>query len=152
MEPMSASAVSQLVTFWVGDRYCGIPVESVQELLRRLPITPVPLAGDAICGLINLRGQIVTAIDMRQRLGLPAGVAEAAPAMSIILRTEQGPLSVMVDRVGEVLDVDPAAVDPPPESLNGEARRVVRGVVKLPDRLLLVLDSGEVTRNRVVSA
>ena len=148
---MTDAEAFQLVTFWVGDRYCGIPVESVQELLRRLPITPVPLAGDAICGLINLRGQIVTAIDMRHRLGLPS-TGEAPQAMSIILRTEQGPLSVMVDRVGEVLDVDPVAVEAPPESLIGEARRLVRGVVKLPDRLLLVLDSGEVTRNRMVSA
>ena len=91
-------------------------------------------------GLINLRGQIVTAIDMRRRLGLPPR-SEAQPPMNIVVRTDDGAVSLLVDEIGDVLDVEAATYERPPENLDPAAREIIRGVYKLKDRLLLVLDT-----------
>ena len=87
---MSAGLYS---TFTVADRYLGVPVERVQEVLRAQPITPVPLAHDHIEGLLNMRGQIVTALNLRARLGLPPREPDA-PSANVIVMTEDGPLSL----------------------------------------------------------
>src|SRR5262245_65931551 len=99
-------------TFSVDDRYVGIPVDRVQEVLLAQPITPVPLAHDHISGLINLRGQIVTAIDLRARLGLAARDADA-PSANVIVTTDDGPLPLVVDRLGDVVPGDDRPVEPP---------------------------------------
>lgn len=125
-------------TVEVGGLTCAIPVDRVQEVLRHEAITPVPLAPAAISGLINLRGRIVTAVDLRQRMGLPE--AEHPPVMHVILRDEEGGVSLLVDRVGDVIEVDEGAWAEPPATLRGEARRLVRGAYKLARTLLLVLD------------
>jgi purine-binding chemotaxis protein CheW len=91
-------------------------------------------------GLINLRGQIVTAIDMRRRLGLPPRGGDLTP-MNMVVRTEDGAVSLLVDEIGDVLDVDAATYERPPESLAPAAREIILGVYKLPDRLLLILDA-----------
>jgi purine-binding chemotaxis protein CheW len=126
-------------TFSVDDRYVGIPVDRVQEVLLAQPLTPVPLAHDHISGLINLRGQIVTAVDLRRRLGLPDRAADQQP-MNVVVRTTDGVVSLLVDEIGDVLDVTEAAFEAAPETLTGTARELVTGVYKLPERLLLVLD------------
>ena len=100
-------------TFSVDDRYVGIPVDRVQEVLLAQPLTPVPLAHAHISGLLNLRGQIVTAIDLRARLGLPARDADA-PCANVIVTTDDGPLALLVDRLGDVIPVDDTAFEPPP--------------------------------------
>ena len=99
-------------TFSVGDRYVGIPVDRVQEVLMAQPLTPVPLAHEHISGLLNLRGQIVTAIDLRARLGLPARTADA-PSANVIVTSDGGPLSLLVDRLGDVVPVDDATFEFP---------------------------------------
>ena len=112
----------------------------VQEVLRFQQMTRVPQAPDVIEGLINLRGQIVTAIDMRRRLGLPTRAGGETP-MNIVVRTEDGAISLLVDEIGDVLDVNSATHERPPENLDPSARELIRGVYKLKERLLLVLDA-----------
>lgn len=134
------SATSQFCTFFVNDLYFGVEVLKVQEVIRYQEMTRVPLAPSTIRGLINLRGQIVTAVDLGRRLELPPRDSTALP-MNVVVRSEDGAVSLLVDEIGDVLDVDEATFEPPPETLRGVARELVRGVYKLKDRLLLVLDT-----------
>jgi purine-binding chemotaxis protein CheW len=129
----------QLSTFFVADLFFGVDVLHVQEVLRAQQMTPVPQAPGAIEGLINLRGQIVTAIDMRRRLNLPKQSGDQPP-MNVVVRTSDGAVSLLVDEIGDVLDMDAATYERPPENLDPAARDLIRGVYKLKDRLLLVLD------------
>ena len=135
-----AKASGQFSTFFVADLFFGVDVLRVQEVLRFQQMTRVPQAPEVIEGLINLRGQIVTAIDMRRRLRLPPRPDSQTP-MNMVVRTEDGAVSLLVDEIGDVLDVDSSTYEPPPENLDPEARELIRGVYKLKDRLLLVLDT-----------
>ncbi len=130
----------QLSTFFVADLFFGVDVLCVQEVLRFQQMTRVPQAPEVIEGLINLRGQIVTAIDMRRRLQLPPRGGNLTP-MNMVVRTEDGAVSLLVDEIGDVLDVDAATWEWPPENLDPAARELIRGIFKLKDRLLLVLDA-----------
>jgi len=130
----------EYATFFVDGLFFGIDVLQVQEVLRYQEMTQVPLAPAVIEGLINLRGQIVTAIDMRRRLRLPARAGDHTP-MNMVVRTEDGAVSLLVDEIGDVLDVDASTYERPPENLDPAARELIRGVYKLKDRLLLVLDA-----------
>ncbi len=130
----------QLCTFMVGDGYFGIPVEQVQEVVRPQPITPVPLAPRVVRGLINLRGQILTAIDLRHRLGLGEH-SDQAKLVNVVVRTDESPVSFLVDEIGEVLDVDEDSFEPPPETLQGDMRELIGGAYKLENRLLLALST-----------
>ncbi len=131
---------AQFATFFVADLFFGVEVLRVQEVLRFQQMTRVPQAPDVIEGLINLRGQIVTAIDMRRRLSLPNRAEDQTP-MNMVVRTDEGAVSLLVDEIGDVLDVEEAAYERPPENLDPAARELIRGVYKLKDRLLLVLDA-----------
>jgi purine-binding chemotaxis protein CheW len=132
-------ASGQYSTFFVADLFFGVDVLHVQEVLRFQPMTPVPQAPEVIEGLINLRGQIVTAIDMRKRLHLPKRPGDKAP-MNMVVRTSDGAVSLLVDEIGDVLDMDAATYERPPENLEPAARELIRGVYKLKHQLLLVLD------------
>ena len=131
--------ISQFATFFVADLFLGVDVLRVQEVLRPQAMTPVPQAPAAIEGLINLRGQIVTAIDMRRRLHLPKHPQEKAP-MNMVVRTAYGAVSLLVDEIGDVLTMDTATFERTPETMAQAARELIRGVYKLKDRLLLILD------------
>lgn len=136
----TAGGARQYSTFFVDGFLFGVEVLQVQEVLRYQEMTRVPLAPEVIEGLINLRGQIVTAIDMRRRLRLPPRAGGQTP-MNMVVRTEDGAVSLLVDEIGDVLDVDAATYERPPENLDPAARDLIRGVYKLKDRLLLVLDA-----------
>src|SRR5215470_16261880 len=103
----------QLSTFFVADMFFGVDVLQVQEVLRFQHMTPVPQAPEVIEGLINLRGQIVTAIDMRRRLGLPPRTGCQNPT-NLVVRNEDGAVSLLVDEIGDVLDVTADGFEPPP--------------------------------------
>jgi purine-binding chemotaxis protein CheW len=133
------SEQTQYCTFRTGDLYLGIDVGGIQEVIRDTSITPVPLAHPAISGLINLRGQIVTAIDLRHRLGLERAV-DGAETSTMVLGVEDEPLAIVVDSVGDVVDVTNDSFESPPETLRGEARRMITGAHKLENELLLVLN------------
>jgi purine-binding chemotaxis protein CheW len=132
--------MKQFATFYAADRYLGIDVTRVQEVIRSQAITRTPLAADEIRGLINLRGQIVMAFDLRRRLGLPP-LEDGASPMNVVIRTPDGLVSLLVDRIGDVLDVDSELFEEPPETLRGEARALIRGAYKLDGALLLELDT-----------
>jgi len=134
-------AEQQFCTFYLDGLFFGVEVEKVQEVIRHQTMTRVPLAPKLIGGLINLRGQIVTAIDLRLRLGLPERGDQALP-MNVVVRSDDGAVSLLVDEIGDVVEVSEEAFELPPDTLQGEARELVRGVYKLPRRLLHVLALG----------
>jgi purine-binding chemotaxis protein CheW len=138
-----AADFEQLCTFSVAGLTLGVDVRKVQEVMQPQGMTRVPTAAPAIRGLINLRGQIVTAIDLRYRLGLPPsdGTREA---MNVVIRSDDGAVSFLVDEIGDVLDVDRQAFDVPPSTIPQSLRELLLGVVRLDGRLLLVLDPGKV--------
>ena len=129
----------QYCTFYVAGYYFGIDVLKVQEIIRYQEMTRVPLAPPVVRGLINLRGQIVTAIDLRRRLELEARPDDQLP-VNVIVRTDDGAVSLLVDKIGDVLDVEESLFEPPPETLRGTPRELIRGAYKLNDRLMLLLD------------
>jgi purine-binding chemotaxis protein CheW len=131
---------TQLCTFFVAGQYFGLDVLHVQEIIRHQQMTRVPLAPPVVRGLINLRGQIVTAIDLRRRLDLPDR-PDDQPPVNVVLRTDDGAVSLLVDDIGDVLLVDEALFERPPETLRGSARELIRGAYKLEGRLLMVLDT-----------
>jgi len=124
-------------TFLVGSLLYGVDVDQVQEVIRFQDMTPVPLAAAAVRGLINLRGQIVMAIDMRKRLGL-GPLPEGQLPTNVVVRAD-GAVSLLVDEIGDVVDVNGGFEDIP-DTLHGEARQLISAVCKLEGRLLLVLD------------
>ena len=132
----------QYSTFFVEDLFFGIDVLQVQEVLRYQEMTGVPMAPGVIEGLINLRGQIVTAIDMRRRLQLGVRPDGQQP-MNMVVRTEDGAVSLLVDEIGDVLEVGAETFEPPPENVDPAVRELIRGVHKLEGNLLLILDSAK---------
>ena len=131
----------QFCTFHVGDLFFGVEVRLVQEVIRYQEMTRVPLASPEVGGLINLRGQIVTAVDLRRRLGLADRATERVP-MNVVVRTDDGAVSLLVDEIGDVLDADPSTFEPAPATITGDVRELVTGVHKLDRRrLLLLLDT-----------
>lgn len=133
------SASQQFCTFFLDGHVFGTPVPKVQEVILHQEMTRVPLAPGVISGLINLRGQIVSAIDLRRRLGLPERPEGQLP-MNVVVRTGDGAVSLLVDEIGDVIEVEEETLESPPETLQGFGREVVRGVYKLSGRLLLALD------------
>ena len=132
-------ATSQLATFWLdGDLY-GVEVEHVQEVLSSQQLTRVPLAPTAVAGLINLRGQVVTAIELRERLGRKPR-PEGQEAVVIVVRLHGEAVSLLVDSIADVVDVDVRDFEAPPDTLDGAGRDLIRGAYKLDGQLLLALD------------
>jgi purine-binding chemotaxis protein CheW len=132
------AAAQQFCTFYLDGLFFGVEVEKVQEVIRHQTMTRVPLAPRLIGGLINLRGQIVTAIDLRLRVGLPERGPEALP-MNVVVRSDDGAVSLLVDEIGDVVEVSDDSFESPPDTLQGQGRELVRGVYKLKDRLLHAL-------------
>lgn len=128
----------QLCTFRVGGLLLAVPVEDVQEVLRHQVRTSVPLAPHGVVGLLNLRGQIVTTLDLRTRLGLPDAPA-ADGGVDIVVRSRDGVVSLLADEVGDVLLPDPALLTPPPPTVPDRVRDLIAAVCRLEDELVLVL-------------
>jgi purine-binding chemotaxis protein CheW len=131
--------VRQLATFVLDGARYGIDVLRVQEALRPQERTPVPLAPAGTAGLVNLRGQVVLTFDLRIRLGLPP-LADGAEPMMLVVRMGDEPVSLLVDEIGDVVNVDDDQFAAPPETLEQNLRDVLIGAYTLPDGLLLALD------------
>lgn len=134
------SSEQQYCTFYLDGLFFGVEVRKVQEVIRYQEMTRVPLAPPVIKGLINLRGQIVTALDLRRRLELSPRPDGQLP-MNVVVRTDEGAVSLLVDEIGDVLEVTDETFERPPETIDGVARELIRGVYKLRERLLLILDT-----------
>jgi purine-binding chemotaxis protein CheW len=130
----------EFCTFYVNGHYFGLDVLKVQEITRYQEMTCVPLASPVVRGLINLRGQIVTALDLRRRLDMDDRPEDQQP-INVVVHTDDGAVSLLVDEIGDVLKVSRDVFENPPETLQSAARDLIQGAYKLPDRLLLILDT-----------
>ncbi len=139
-----SATLNQLCTFRLGPLYLGINVTEVREVLLQADVTSVPHADDVIEGLINLRGQIATCIDLRRRLGLEAREPDMVP-IHVVTMNDGEPVTLLVDAVGDVVDVDPDTYETPPTTMDPETRELILGAYKLESELLLVLDLAKVT-------
>ena len=129
----------EFVTMTIDNQWFGIPVSSVQDVLGTQNIARIPLAPPDVAGSLNLRGRIVTAIDPRVRLGLPAR-GEDESVMSIVVEQGGELYSLLIDQVGEVLNLPADRFERNPASLDGQWRDISAGVYRLDDRLLVVMD------------
>lgn len=129
----------QFVTLMLAGQLYGIPVLQVRDILREQQITRVPLASPDIAGSLNLRGRIVTAINLRRRLGLPAATGEATP-MSVVIEWDGELYALLVDQVCEVLTLAAADFEPNPSTLAPGRARYCAGLYRLETHLMLVLD------------
>lgn len=130
----------QFCTFYVENLFLGIDVQQVQEVIRYQKMTIVPLSSDTISGLINLRGQIVTAIDLRALLKLPPRDSDTLP-MNVVVHDGDVAVSLLVDRIGDVVEVDDDLFEPTPPTLDASVRQLILGVYKEEGALLHVLDT-----------
>ena len=137
------ASLRQFCTFSVNDLLLAIDVLEVQEVIRYQDMTRVPTAPPVVRGLINLRGQIVTAIDLRRRLGLPAAADDHRP-MNVVVRTDDGAVSLLVDEIGDVIELANQKLERPPETVPAAIRELVTGIIMLEGRLLLLLDTARV--------
>jgi purine-binding chemotaxis protein CheW len=133
-----SSDTTQLVTFVLDRRLFALEVEHVQEVLRPQVMTRVPLAARGVRGLVNLRGEILTAFDLRTRLGLPPATMETST--KIVVRRDDRPVALLVDDVRDVMEIPTRRIERPPITLTGPISRFVRGVVRLERELVLLLD------------
>jgi purine-binding chemotaxis protein CheW len=134
----------QYATFEVDNQLFGLDVAKVQEVLSFDTYTPVPLAPESVGGLFNLRGQVIAAVDLRVQLGLPPRTNQG-PAMNVIVRTDEESVSLLVDRIGEVVTLHDDTFEPPPDTLHGPSRHLITGAFKLDGRLMLALDTTRAT-------
>lgn len=139
----------QLVTFYLGDTLLGVDIQHVREINRIAEITPVPHLAAAIRGVINLRGDVVTILDLRTVLGLPAHERQPAGRI-LIVNWEQELIGLLVDRVADVITTRAREVDPRPENLNSIEARFYHGVHKLERGLLVVLNVRDVIESLLI--
>jgi len=134
-----ASGEQEFVTMWVGEQMFGISVLAVQDVLRRQRIANVPLTSPVIAGSLNLRGRIVTAIDMRVRLG-GKPCEDLLQMMSVVVEYKHELYSLLVDRVGDVMNLPLQKLERVPANLKESWRELSAGVFKLDKELLVILD------------
>jgi purine-binding chemotaxis protein CheW len=133
----------QFCTFFLKDQFFGVPVQQVQEVIQCQDTTRVPLVPEVIRGLINLRGQIVMAIDLRRLLNMEERPNDIAP-INMVVRTQEGPVSLLADSIGDVVEVDDETFEHAPQNLDDNMRSLVNGVHKLEQGLMHVLNTEQV--------
>ena len=143
-----------LVTFRVGTELFGVPISTVQEIVRVPVISRIPQAPEFVKGVINLRGRVITVVDIRTRMGQANAAADAADAEEqakkarvLVVEAEGRLVGVIVDEVAEVLRLAAAQVDPPPPMVAGLSNQYLKGVGKLKDDLLILIDIERVLTN-----
>jgi purine-binding chemotaxis protein CheW len=134
-----------LCTFRVAEHLLGLDISVVQEVLRHQEITRLPLAAPAVRGIMNLRGHIVPAVDLRCCLSLPTATDPTA-ATIVVRGRDDAAASLLVDEIGDVVRVTESTFERAPDTMGGIARDLIHGVFPLHDRLLLELDLGKVLR------
>ena len=136
----------QFSTFRVCDLLLGVEVTKVQEVIRHQEMTIIPLSPRVIEGLINLRGQIIIAIDTRRSLGLPCATPGSLP-MNVVIHAGDAIVSLLVDDVGDVIDVPLAAFSTVLDNMPAQQRELISGVYDLKEGLMLVLDTTQLLLN-----
>ena len=142
-DPTPASGEQQLVVFRLGEDYFAMPIANVNEIIRLQKITPVPKAPPFVEGVTNLRGRVIPVIDLRKRFGV---ASQAAGQFSRIIVVEQDArlLGMMVDAVDEVLTVPSSSIEPVDEMIVSVDSQFLSGIVRLEDRLIILLDQEQV--------
>ncbi len=131
--------VVQFMTFFLGQELFGVDTLHVQEILTYHKMTPVPCSPDYVRGLLNLRGQILTVVDVRSRLGLEA-IEHEENGMNLIVNSHEGPISLFVDKIGNVVTIPADQLLPPPGTIRGVAVKYIQEVCQLQDSLLIILN------------
>lgn len=138
-EEAATGNLTEYVTVLIGEQLFGLPIARVQDVFMPDRLTRVPLAAAEIAGVLNLRGRIVTAYDMRKRLGL-APRADSRPSMAVGIEVRGESYGLLIDSVGEVLKLDDGTREPNPVNLDAMLARVSAGVHRLEGQLMVVLD------------
>jgi purine-binding chemotaxis protein CheW len=139
VEHAVAGAEMQLVVFELGDESYGVDISRVQDINRMQEITEIPHAPESVVGVINLRGRVIPVIDLRKRFGLPDAV-HTKDTRIVVVHLEGNLIGVIVDAVSQVLRIPADIVEPPSPVLAGVDSRYLRGIAKLDDRLVILLD------------
>jgi purine-binding chemotaxis protein CheW len=134
-------STTEFVTFRIGEQTFGVSVSEIHDVFRPARMTPVPLARPEIAGVLNLRGRIVTAIDARSRLGMKSS-EKTTPKQALAIGVERGGESfgLIIDAIGEVVRIDESTLEQNPVNLDATWSWVSRGVFRLDDRLLVIMD------------
>ena len=140
--PQTRDKSIQLATFHVDDMCLALDIGLIQEIIRDVKVTPVPHAPPQVRGVINLRGEVTTVIDLRQVLGL-AALKSTADTQTLIVRSQGESIGLIVDRVGDICAVDVASIVPPPPNLDSVDGRFFQGVCQRKTEIILVLDLEE---------
>lgn len=139
----SKAGTVELATFYIGDALCGMDILKVQEINKLMEMTKVPQAPSYVMGILNLRGQIVTIIDLGKKLGLSAVDVDDA-SRNIIVNSDKEYIGLLVSRIGDVVEADWQRVEPPPANIGGVQGVYFKGVFKMQDRLIGILDADRV--------
>ena len=139
------SATTKFCTFRIAKNRYGIPAEYVQEIVNLRPLTPVPLAHPAVAGLINLRGQIVSSIDMYKRLGI-SSLPDQKPSIDVVVFVHDESISMRVDRVSSVVELETSKIEAVPTTVDPGLSGLLKGVYKRSGEVLLLLNVDEVTK------
>lgn len=143
--------IQQVCTFFLNNIYFGIDVQNIQEIIRPQETTPIPLAPPDICGLINLRGQIVTVIDLKIRLEMKQETKYfCVPQYNIIMRIDEELVSLQIDDIGDVLEINQENCEPPPATLQGKMQKLLQSTYKLSSGFLLILDTQKIINSTVL--
>jgi purine-binding chemotaxis protein CheW len=142
-ERKAAEATEHLATFMLSGEEYGVDVRLVQEIIRVTEITPVPRAPAAIKGVINLRGRVIPVIDLKRKLGL-GDVEPDKRARIVVVRLSDRLIGLLVDAASQVLKVPVSSVDPAPDAVVEIDADFIRGVAKLPDRLIILVELGRI--------
>lgn len=142
--PRDEPSSRQFSTFSIAGRLYGIDVTRVQEVVRPMGMTRIPLAPPFIVGLINLRGQVATAVGLRELFDL--SVADPAVLMNVVCKTESMLLSFLVDDIGDVVEVRREDFEGVPSTVNDEIRRFLAGIYKVNGGLLSIIDIDPITK------
>lgn len=134
----------QFSTFYIADRLYGIEVTKVQEIVKPMEMTEVPLAPQHISGLINLRGQVATAIGIRQLFGSQDSSDDEL--MNVVCNMDNHLISLQVDKIGDVVEVDESAFEPTPQTVPENTRRFLDGVYKTGEKLLSIIDIDKIAK------
>jgi purine-binding chemotaxis protein CheW len=126
-----------LITFYLGDILFGIYAEKVMEINKDLEITPVPLSDPYILGIMNLRGQILTVIDLAKKINFQI---ETHPKLNLIVRNQDEAVSFLIERISDIMEVPVVKLEDPPEKIEGFDKEYVEKIYQLPDRLLVILN------------
>ncbi|MEX0724967.1 MAG: chemotaxis protein CheW [Planctomycetaceae bacterium] len=131
---------NQYVSFWLENQLLGIPVNAVQEVLNPQKIARTPLARSEVAGLLNLRGQVVTAVNLRKRMNLPPTEVPVEEHMNVVVRYAGESFSLLVDEVGDVINVSGQTMERVPSTLDAHWKAITSGVFRLEGRLFIIIN------------